>query len=216
MKKISKFADTALALQGSNIDTDQIIPARFLKKDRTLAGGYGPYLFHDLRYDKDGNMLPNFVLNQHALSDAAILVAEHNFGCGSSREGAVYALVDSGFKAVIAPSFGDIFYNNSLKNGLLPIQLDEKVVMALIELLHHDPAQRTIQIDLEQNSVQWELAGNAGTARHHFSLDPFWQECLLKGLDEVELTLSYLNEIAMFESRYLSQNPWNKGPSHHP
>ena len=200
----------AAPIDGRNVDTDQIIPARFLKADRGQPGGYGPYLFHDIRRNAQGNESDEFVLNRPRFRNARILVAEHNFGCGSSREGAVYALADCGFRAVIAPSFGDIFFNNCLKNGLLPLRLDEHSVAALIYQLHHaaDAAQTQVDIDLESQTVRWQPPGGAAAAVHAFEIDPFWRECLLKGVDEVELTLSYRQQIGQFESRYLIENPW--------
>ncbi len=200
----------AAPIDGRNVDTDQIIPARFLKADRGQPGGYAPYLFHDIRRDAQGNEADEFVLNRPRFRNAGILVAEHNFGCGSSREGAVYALADSGFRAVIAPSFGDIFFNNCLKNGLLPVRLDEHSVAALIYQLHHadDVAQTQVDIDLESQTVRWQPPGGVAAAVHAFEIDPFWRECLLKGVDEVELTLSYRQQIGQFESRYLIENPW--------
>lgn len=143
--------ETALAapILGRNMDTDQIIPARFLKMDRTA--GYGPYLFHDLRFTQDGAERDDFILNQEPFRQSRILVTDDNFGCGSSREGAVYALHDYGIKALIGPSFGDIFYNNSLKNGLIPVKLPEDVVAKLRQDLL-DGEARGITIDLERNS----------------------------------------------------------------
>ncbi len=208
MKPIVQFCSLAAPIIGRNIDTDQIVPARFLKMDRRLAGGYGPYLFHDLRHDAQGAPEPGFILNQPKFSQAKILVAEHNFGCGSSREGAVYSLADAGFQAVIAPSFGDIFASNCLKNGMLPIRLDEQVVTELIALLLAGTADCIVQVDLEQQSVQWGLPGTRGGVRYNFAIDAFWRECLLKGVDEIDLTLSYMDQISAFEADYMQQNPW--------
>lgn len=200
----------AAPIDGRNVDTDQIIPARFLKADRGQPGGYGRYLFHDVRRDAQGNELPGFVLNQPMFRNAQILVAEHNFGCGSSREGAVYALADCGVRAVIAPSFGDIFFNNCLKNGLLPLRLDEQAVAGLMHQLHQatSEAQTQVGIDLDSQTVQWQAGQGSDMARHAFEIDPFWRECLMKGVDEIALTLSYLDQIGQFESRYWSDNPW--------
>ncbi len=208
MKPIIRFSGVAAPITGCNIDTDQIIPARFLKMDRRINGGYGPYLFHDLRHDACGVPDPTFVLNQPAFSQARILVAEHNFGCGSSREGAVYSLADSGFQAVIAPGFGDIFSSNCLKNGVLPITLAEQTVASLLTLLRTDTVSRLVAIDLENQTVQWTLPDDRASVRYHFDIDPFWRECLLKGVDEVDLTLSYMDQIKAFESNYLLDNPW--------
>lgn len=194
--------ETAIAapLDGINIDTDQIIPARFLKCDRSQ--GYGRFLFHDLRFDSDGHEKADFILNQSPFREARILVADRNFGCGSSREGAVYALRDHGFRAVVAPSFGDIFYNNSLKNGLVPVRLPEDVVAALRRRLAEGP-ERSLSIDLEAERVTLPDG-----AAHRLELDPFWRECIMKGLDEIALTQSYMAEIERFEEQYLKESPW--------
>ncbi|WP_210495528.1 3-isopropylmalate dehydratase small subunit [Microvirga antarctica] len=194
--------ETALAapFEGSNVDTDQIIPARFLKVDRTV--GYGSFLFHDLKFESDGTERPDFVLNQQPFRHARILVTDENFGCGSSREGAVYALSDYGIKALIGPSFGDIFYNNCLKNGLIPVRLPHDVVAGLREDLLRGP-DREISIDLDSQVVTLP----DGTL-HNLEIDPFWRECIMKGVDEVELTLGYLPEIESFEARYLDEMKW--------
>ncbi len=208
MKPFTQLKGVAAGLEGRNIDTDQIIPARFLKKNR--AAGYGEYLFHDLRIDASTQKPTAFVLNQDVFKHASILVADHNFGCGSSREGAVYTLADFGFRAVLAPSFGDIFYSNCLKNGLLPIRLDA-VILAQLRQLITETAKSTgqalqISIDLDTQTVQWPGQGQA----IHFDIDPFWRECLLKGVDEVTLTLSYQNEISAFEQNHYASRPWLK------
>ena len=194
--------ETALGapILGRNMDTDQIIPARFLKMDRTA--GYGPYLFHDLRFTQDGAERDDFILNQEPFRQSRILVTDDNFGCGSSREGAVYALHDYGIKALIGPSFGDIFYNNSLKNGLIPVKLPEDVVAKLRQDLL-DGEARGITIDLGA-----ELVTLPDGTEHALVIDPFWRECIMKGVDEVELTLSYMPEIKTFEDRYLAEMMW--------
>ena len=177
----------------SNVDTDQIIPARFLQKPR--RDGYADFLFRDLRLDESGAPRQNFILNQPQFASARILVAGRNFGCGSSREGAVYALWDSGFRSVIAPSFGDIFFNNSLKNGFLPIILAQSDVDDLLTVLSATPGAR-LSIDLSDQSVK----DPDGTIRR-FEIDPFIKQCLLRGVDELEYTLSLTSEIAAFEAR---------------
>ncbi|MBO9356288.1 3-isopropylmalate dehydratase small subunit [Bordetella petrii] len=190
MEKITVFDGQAFALAMRDIDTDQIIPARFLKMDRSRPGGYGDYLFHDL---------PLGEAAAGALERATILVAGANFGCGSSREGAVYALVDRGFRAVIAPSFGDIFHNNCLKNGLLPIRLDEPTVESLAALaLPGRPL--AVEVDLPRQQVGWRAG--ADKVEHAFHIDAFWRECLMNGQDEIALTLSYLPRIEAFEAGY--------------
>jgi 3-isopropylmalate/(R)-2-methylmalate dehydratase small subunit len=177
----------------SNVDTDQIIPARFLQKPR--RDGYADFLFRDLRFDESGAPRQNFILNQSQFASARILVAGRNFGCGSSREGAVYALWDSGFRSVIAPSFGDIFFNNSLKNGFLPIILAQSDVDDLLTVLSATPGAR-LSVDLNDQSVK----DPDGTIRR-FEIDPFIKQCLLSGVDELEYTLSLTSEIAAFEAR---------------
>ncbi len=200
MEPFVRHAGIAAPIEGRNVDTDQILPARFLKADR--ANGYGRYFFHDARFGADGAEKPDFVLNRAPFRAATIVVADDNFGCGSSREGAVYALHDFGVRAVIAPSFGDIFYNNCLKNGVVPVQLDRDVVTAaLVDLAAS--ADPRVTVDLDRREV--ELADGA---RHAFPIDAFWRECLLKGVDEIQLTLGYADRIAAFESRYRAETPW--------
>lgn len=189
----------AAPIEGRNVDTDRIIPARFLKADR--AAGYGQFLFHDARFDEDGRER-DFVLNREPFRSAPILVAEDNFGCGSSREGAVYALHDYGVRAIVAPSFGDIFYSNCLKNGVVPVRLAHGAVTGLLEQLVAGP-DREVCVDLESLEVQ-----APGGARHSFTLDPFWRECLLKGVDEIELTLGHLADIEAFERAYRAERAW--------
>lgn len=208
MKAFTRITGIAAALEGRNIDTDQIIPARFLKKER--AAGYGEYLFHDLRIDTVTQAPTAFVLNQPLFQAATILVADQNFGCGSSREGAVYTLADFGFRVVLAPSFGDIFYSNCLKNGLLPIRMDSEILDSLrariTEKAAHTAQNVEIAVDLETCTVQWAGLMQAIT----FEIDPFWRECLLKGVDEVALTLSYQEDIRAFEQKHHQSNPWLK------
>jgi len=208
MKAFTKVRGIAAPLAGRNIDTDQIIPARFLKKNR--ASGYENYLFHDLRVDQDTQQPKEFVLNQMPFRHASILIAEHNFGCGSSREAAVYALADFGFRAVLAPSFGDIFYSNCLKNGLLPIRIEEVHLDAMRERLltnqHTNDSEIATEIEIDLQSCTINDGGLA--APLPFEIDPFWRECLLKGVDEVALTMSYQDDITAFEVQHLKNNPW--------
>lgn len=194
--------DTAIAapLAGANIDTDQIIPARFMKRAR--GDGYGEQLFHDHRFGPDGTPRPDFVLNQPAFAGARILVAGRNFGCGSSRESAVYALVDYGIRAVLAPDFGDIFYSNALKNGLIPVALAEEIVDELRDRLLAGP-DRQVTVDLEARTVTLP-----GGASHPLLIDAFWRECILKGVDEIDMTRGYLGEIEAFERRHEQDHPW--------
>src|SRR5438105_12710881 len=193
MEQFQKLDAVAVPVSAPNVDTDQIVPARFLRKPR--GGGYGGFLFHDLRFDDVGAEKPGFVLNAAAYRGARILVGEKNFGCGSSREHAVYALWDYGIRAVIAPSFGDIFFNNCFKNGLLPIVLAAEEVAALQAELTRQPGAR-VKIDLDRQEV---VAPSGNVQR--FEVDPFRKHCLLEGLDEISLTLGHDADIAAFERR---------------
>jgi len=200
MEKFTTLDAVAAPLPAPNVDTDQIVPARFLKVPR--QSGYGGFLFHDLRFTDSGLEKPSFVLNQPAYRDARILVAERNFGCGSSREHAVYCLYDYGFRAVIAPSFGDIFYGNSFKNGFLPIVLPADTVAALRQEVTDRPGAR-VRIDLERQ----EVTAPSG-AVHHFDIDPFRKQCLLEGVEEIALTLGHADKIAAFEQRQAGELGW--------
>ena len=201
MEPFVKLTAVAAPYDRVNVDTDQIVPARFLKYERAPKG-YGDYLFHDLRLDEAGNERPDFVLNQPAYRGAKILVTNTNFGCGSSREGAVYALADHGIGAVIGPSFGDIFHNNALKNGLLPVRLSADEAAALRAQLTAQPGAE-ITVDLESQTV---TAPDGTTLA--FDVDPYWRDALLKGLDELGMTLELEDEIEAFETRYNAENPW--------
>lgn len=200
MEPFSRICGAAAPIEGRSVDTDQIIPARFLKADR--AKGYGQFLFHDARFDAAGREKPDYVLNREPFRNAPILVADDNFGCGSSREAAVYALHDYGVRAVIAPSFGDIFYNNSLRNGIVPVRLERDVVAGFLDALAAS-ADPQVCVDLDR----LELTGPGGSI-HPFSIDPFWRECMLKGVDEIELTRGYLREIEAFERDYEAEMAW--------
>ena len=200
MQPFTKLTAVAAPLDLANVDTDKIVPARYLRKPR--EGGYGQYLFHDLRFDAGGKERPGFVLNQAPWRSAQILVASVNFGCGSSREAAVYALVDFGIRCVIASSFGDIHYGNALQNGMLPVILPEATCRMLREQLHARPdAQLTV--DLESQRVS-----GADGASHRFEIDAAYRERLLKGLDDVGLVLQHLPEIEAFEQRHHGAMPW--------
>jgi 3-isopropylmalate/(R)-2-methylmalate dehydratase small subunit len=201
----------AAPLEGRNVDTDQIIPARFLKKRR---GEYADYLFYDLRFDAEQHPREDFVLNQAAFQGANVLVCDENFGCGSSREAAVYAMVDFGIKSILAPSFGDIFYNNCLKNGVLPIVLPTDTLKALRLALTQAAQKNTpfaerqaglsIKIDLKNCTI----ACGYFKQPLHFEIDPFWQECLIKGVDEIALTLGYVEQIQQYEQKARENQPW--------
>ena len=193
MQPFQRLAAVAVPMAQPNIDTDQIIPSRYLQKPRTVD--FGPLLFRDLRFGKEGRAT-DFILNRPPYRGAQIVVAERNFGCGSSREQAVWALHDYGIRAVIAPSFGDIFRSNSLKNGLLPVVLAEDVIMRMIAELQRAPGT-TVTVDLEAQLV---IAPD-GT-RHGFDIDPFPKRCLLDGLDELAYTLTLRERIAAFEQEY--------------
>jgi 3-isopropylmalate/(R)-2-methylmalate dehydratase small subunit len=186
----------AVPYDARDVDTDQIIPARFLKVPRDE--GYGRYLFHDLRFREDGSEVTAFVLNRAAYRGARIFVANTNFGCGSSREGAPYAFYDSGFRSVIAPSFGDIFFSNCLKNGIVPVRLPDEVCATLRDELKAKPGT-PITVDLESQRVN-------GT--HGFTIDPFYREMLLQGVDEIGLTQSLTAKIEAFEKDYGRAMPW--------
>jgi len=183
----------------ANLDTDQIIPKQFLKTvDRE---GLGQGLFFDLRFDEEGREKPDFVLNRPAYTGANLLIAGDNFGCGSSREHAPWALLDFGVRCVIAPSFADIFYNNCFQNGLLPIALPEDQVKALMD--EAKGGNHLFSVDLESQSVV-----SPSGARFTFEIDPGRKEKLLKGLDAVGETLQHRNEIDAFEERRKLTQPW--------
>jgi 3-isopropylmalate/(R)-2-methylmalate dehydratase small subunit len=182
----------AAPLMQANIDTDQIIPKQFLKRiERT---GYGPYLFFDWRYDEAGDERPDFVLNREPYRQARVLIGGRNFGSGSSREHAVWALDNFGIRAVIAPSFADIFNGNSLKGGLLPVVLPEGTVALLAERAEEEPGVE-ITVDLESRTV------TMGEMSFSFEVDEFSRHCLLEGLDDIGLTQQRGDEISDFESR---------------
>lgn len=192
MKPISVYTGKAAVLDRTNVDTDQIIPKQFLKRiERT---GFGKFLFNDWRFDEDGNERKDFELNQPQAKGAGILIAGDNFGCGSSREHAPWSLQDYGFDIVIAPSFADIFQNNCLKNGLLPIALKKEEVRYLMDEAKQQDYEMTI--DLANQTV----VDNKGFTTS-FNIHPYWKEMLLNGWDEISITLQYGDLIDEFESR---------------
>jgi 3-isopropylmalate/(R)-2-methylmalate dehydratase small subunit len=193
-EQFTSLTAVAAPYEPVNVDTDQIVPARFLKFPR--KDGYGTFLFHDVRED------PGFVLNRAPFDRARILVANANFGCGSSREGAAYAFHDAGFRSVIAPSFGDIFYNNCMKNGIVPVRLPDSECAALRYLLTDNPGKQ-LTVDLVAQEVR-EPDGKT----HRFVIDPFYREMLLKGVDELGLTLTLVPQIEAFEQAYAREVPW--------
>ncbi len=191
-KPFTSVAAVAVPINQANVDTDQIIPARFLSLPREKMR---PHLFRDVRYNDNGSPKPEFVLNRPEYQGAGIIVAGRNFACGSSREMAVTVIQDNGFQAVIAPSFGDIFFNNCFQNGVLPIMLPEPRVNELLRFLLELPGA-AIKVDLESQTVE----GPDGKV-DRFEIDSFRKECLAKGVDEIALTLSYAADIAAYEKR---------------
>jgi len=189
----------ACALARANVDTDQLIPARFMKRSR--AQGYGPVLLHDLRFGPDGEALPDSPLDRSGKPMPGVIVARRNFGCGSSREAAVYALLDYGIRCAVAPSFGDIFASNAVKNGLLPAQVSEAEAEALLAsdwVLDGRP----VVVDL---AAQTLTAGNRVVA---FAIDPVWKTQLLNGWDDIDLTLAQADAIARFTAADALARPW--------
>jgi len=201
VQAFTRLTGVAVPIDLPNIDTDRVIPARFLRKPQGSAG-YDRYLFHDVRFDADGSEKAEFVLNQAPYRPATIVVAAENFGCGSSREAAVWALMAYGIRVVIAPSLGDIFHQNSLKNGLLPVLLPTDVVAGMRGQLHARPGA-TITADLETQTVT-----APDGAAHHFEIEPFAKQMLLTGQDEIALTLGYETQIREFEARHRADMPW--------
>ncbi len=200
MEKFVTLTGVAAPLDMINVDTDQIIPKQFLTTIK--RSGLGAGLFYDLRYDEEGREKSDFVLNQPAYQTAKILVAGDNFGCGSSREHAPWALLDFGIRCVIAPSFADIFYNNCFKNGVLPIALPQEDVDKLMDDAERG-ANATITVDLEAQTIQ---GPDGGTIR--FDIDPFRKHCLLNGLDDIGLTLQKEAAIAGYEEKQKFSQPW--------
>ena len=209
MNKFENFSGLVAAFDRSNIDTDAIIPKQYLKSIK--RSGFGINLFDDWRYLDPGEpgqdhsqrrLNPDFILNRKPYSAAEILLARENFACGSSREHAVWALMDFGFKVVIAPSFADIFYNNSFKNGLLPIALSAKEVDQLFADLQGLPDYR-LSVDLER-----QVVSTAGGVEMTFEIDEFRKYCLLNGLDDIGLTMQKSEQIKAFEQQYYQKLPW--------
>jgi len=209
MKKFEKFTGLVAPLDRANVDTDAIIPKQYLKSIQRT--GFGPTLFDDWRYLDPGEpgmdhsqrrINPEFVLNQARYHGAQILLARDNFGCGSSREHAPWALVDYGFRAIIAPSYADIFYNNSFKNGLLPIVLERAAVDQLFKECAATPGYQ-LTVDLVAQTV----TSQAGTT-FKFEIDAFRRHCLLNGLDDIGLTLQHVAEIKAYEERRRKEAPW--------
>lgn len=200
MDKFTKLTSVAAPLPLINVDTDMIIPARFLKTIKRT--GLGKSLFFVLRFDDDGNERSDFVLNKPAYKGTKILVTGKNFGCGSSREHAPWALADYGIRCVIAPDFADIFYNNSFKNGMLLIKLPQEQVDKLMDDAERG-ANATVTVDLEAQ----EITGPDG-GLIKFDIDPFKKHCLLNGLDDIGLTLQKEDKISAFEASQKASQPW--------
>ncbi len=200
MEKYTKHTSVAALLNRSNVDTDQIIAKQFLKKvERT---GFGEHLFHDWRYLEDGTPNPKFELNNPNFAGARVLVAGDNFGCGSSREHAPWAIADYGFNTIISSSYADIFYNNCFKNGILPIVVDAATLKGLMAEIDAEQGM-TFTIDLEQ-----QLVTTSKGTRVAFEIDGFRKNNLLSGLDDIGLTLRHTDKISAFETRHKQQFPW--------
>lgn len=193
MKPLIRHTGIVAPLDQANVDTDQIIPKQFLKRiERT---GFGQFLFYDWRFDEEGQPRPDFVLNQKRYEGASILLARNNFGCGSSREHAPWALLDYGFRVIIAPSFADIFYNNCFKNGMLPVKLSEETVNELFRRAETKEGY-TITVDLERFVVTDEDGFSTS-----FQVDEYRRHCLINGLDDIDVTLQYEELIARYEEK---------------
>jgi 3-isopropylmalate/(R)-2-methylmalate dehydratase small subunit len=201
VRAFTRHTGVAAPIDLPNVDTDRVIPARFLRKAQGSAG-YDRYLFHDVRFAPDGSERPEFVLNQPPYRPATILVAADNFGCGSSREAAVWALMAFGIRCVIAPSLGDIFHQNCFKNGLLPVILPADVVAGLRRQLHARPGA-TVTADLEAQTV-----AGPDDVTYRFEVDAFARRMLLTGQDEIALTLGYEAQIRAFETRQHAERSW--------
>ncbi|MBR3370648.1 MAG: 3-isopropylmalate dehydratase small subunit [Rhodobacteraceae bacterium] len=200
MDKFTTLSGVAAPMPLVNIDTDMIIPKQFLKTIQ--RSGLGKNLFDEMRFDDNGNEIPDFVLNQPAYRQAQILVAGDNFGCGSSREHAPWALLDFGIRCVISTSFADIFYNNCFKNGILPIVLPQEHVDILMDDARKGENAR-VSIDLESQTVT-----SADGQQFSFEIDPFKKHCLLNGLDDIGLTLEKVSAIDSFEAQANQSRPW--------
>lgn len=200
MEKFTTLKAKAAPLDMINVDTDIIIPKQFLKTVK--RSGLGVSAFYNIRYDDDGKPLPDFVLNKPEYQGAEILITGENFGCGSSREHAPWAILDMGYRCIIAPSFADIFFNNSFKNGILPIALSQEQVDALMKSAQEEP-DVLIEVDLEKQTI---TRGNKFSFA--FEIDPFRKHCLLNGLDDIGLTMEKGTYIDTFEEKRGAQQPW--------
>lgn len=203
MDKFVIFRAIAVPFDQANIDTNQICPTRFNKVEK--GPKYAQVLFHDLRFDADGTEKGEFILNRQPYRGAGIIVADRNFGCGSSRESAVYALKTFGIRSVIAPSFGDIFFNNCLKNSVVPVALDHDTCAAIRAQLHAQVGAE-ITVDLERQMVT-----DVGGQKHAFRIHPLRRRCLLNGLDDISLTGEFQEIMQPFEAAYRQEFTWLGG-----
>ena len=197
MDKFNKLNSIPSYLPLQNIDTDMIVPKQFLKTIKRTGLGKG--LFYEMRYDEKGKIIKDFVLHKEPYNKSKILIAGKNFGCGSSREHAPWALLDFGITCVISSSFADIFYNNCFKNGILPIRLDEKIILQLAE---YSNRKKEIEVDLEDQVVKF------GNEIVNFEVDGFKKKCLLEGLDDIALSMEKLNLVENFEKKVKEDRPW--------
>ena len=197
MEKFNILKGIPAHLSMINVDTDMIIPKQFLKTIKRT--GLGKSLFYEMRYDENGKKIKEFFLNQEPYNNSSILLVGKNFGCGSSREHAPWALLDFGIKCVIGPSFADIFYNNCFKNGMLPIALDGKKIE---ELIQYSKRKENIEINLTEQQIMF------GNKRIKFEIDPFKKKCLLNGLDDIALSLEQTEKISSYENKLKKNKPW--------
>jgi len=197
MEKFSNLKSIPSYLSLQNIDTDMIIPKQFLKTIKRT--GLGKSLFYELRYDETGKINSDFILNKEPYNKSRILLAGKNFGCGSSREHAPWALSDFGIKCVISSSFADIFYNNCFKNGILPIKIDDKTVL---ELAEYSKRKEEIEINLEKQEIKY------GNKISKFQVDAFKKKCLIEGLDDIALSMEKISQIDNFEKKLFKDKPW--------
>ena len=197
MDKFNKLNSIPSYLPLQNIDTDMIVPKQFLKTIKRTGLGKG--LFYEMRYDEKGKIIEDFVLHKEPYNKSKILIAGKNFGCGSSREHAPWALLDFGIKCVISSSFADIFYNNCFKNGILPIRLDEKIILQLAEYSYR---KKEIEVDLEEQVIKF------GNEIENFEVDGFKKKCLLEGLDDIALSMEKINLVENFEKKVEEDRPW--------
>ena len=197
MRKFSKVKSIPSYLSLQNIDTDMIVPKQFLKTIKRTGLGKG--LFYEMRFNENGKEIKDFVLNTEPYKFSKILIAGKNFGCGSSREHAPWALLDFGISCIISSSFADIFYNNCFKNGILPIRINEEIVL---ELAEYSKRKEEIEIDLEKQEIKF------GNKNQKFEVDPFKKKCLMEGLDDIALSMEKINLIDSFEKKIKESRPW--------